>query len=250
MAVRSIAERYCGAYMSPRAEARIRPLLKGNAFLGRLPDAVLDALLERGQLRKYAKGEFVFRRGDPGDRMMLLVTGGIKLTIISAKAKEVVLHFAGVGEVFGEIAALDCKPRTAGAVTLEEAEVFIVHSRDVLQAVTTSPEAMLEIVRALCARARLRVSLFEDQTLDMRTRMARGLLRLAKQLGRQSKNGIRLELAVSQEELGNYLGLARANVSRQLGELKAMGIIKSDGGRIVITDEGRLAELADAASTN
>src|SRR5262245_802430 len=221
--------------MSPRAEARVRPLLMGNAFLGRLPDAVLDAMMERGQLRKYARGEFVFRRGDPGDHMMLLVAGGIKLTIISAKAKEVVLHFVGVGEVFGEIAALDCKPRMVGAVALEGSEVFIVHSRDFLLALNASAQAMMEIVRALCAQARLRVSLFEDQTLDMRTRMAKGLLRLAKQLGRQRKDGIRLELAVSQEELGNYLGLARANVSRQLGELKALNIIKRDRGRIVIT---------------
>jgi CRP/FNR family transcriptional regulator len=82
----------------------------------------------------------------------------------------------------------------------------------------------------------------------MRTRIARGLLRLADQLGRRRKDGICLELAVTQEELGNHLGLARANVSRQLGELKTLEVIRSDGGRIVIADERRLVELAEAAS--
>jgi CRP-like cAMP-binding protein len=100
----------------------------------------------------------------------------------------------------------------------------------------------------LCAWARIRISLFEGLTLDMRTRMARGLLRLAEQLGRRRKDGIWLDLAATQEELGNYLGLARANVSRQLSELKALGIIRSDEGRIVIADERRLTELAGAAS--
>jgi CRP-like cAMP-binding protein len=223
-------------------------LLRANPFLGRLPDAVLDAIAQRGQGKTYARGDFVFRRGDPGDRLMLIVAGTIKLTIISARAKEVVLQFAGTGEVFGEIAALDGRPRTASAIALEGSEVFIVHSRDLLPLLTTCPQAMLEIVRSLCERARTRVSLFEDQTLNMRIRIARGLLRLAKQLGRRRKDGIRLELAVSQEELGNYLGLARSNVSRQLGDLKALQIIKSDGGRIVITDERRLAELAETAS--
>jgi CRP-like cAMP-binding protein len=48
--------------------------------------------------------------------------------------------------------------------------------------------------------------------------------------------------------LGNHLGLARANVSRQLSELKGLGVIKSNGGRIIIADERRLAELAEASS--
>jgi CRP/FNR family transcriptional regulator, cyclic AMP receptor protein len=234
--------------MTPRQQVRIRPLLKANAFLGQLPDAVLDTMMQRGQARTYAKGEFVFQRGDPGDRLMLLVTGGIKLAIISAKAKEVVLHFVGAGDVFGEIGALDGRPRTASAVALQESEVFIVQSRDLVPALLACPQALLEMARMLCAWARIRVSLFEDQTLDMRTRIARGLLRLADQLGRRRKDGICLELAVTQEELGNHLGLARANVSRQLGELKTLEVIRSDGGRIVIADERRLVELAEAAS--
>ena len=102
----------------------------------------------------------------------------------------------------------------------------------------------------LCQRLRQRVALFEDRTLGMRARVARGLLRLAALVGRQRKDGIRLQLTVSQEELGNYLGLARANVSRQLGELKALDLIRIDGGRIVITDERRLAELAEAPSAD
>ena len=236
--------------MSPRLQERIRPLLKANAFLGQLPDAALDTMMQRGQARTYAKGEFVFRRGDPGDRIMLLITGGIKLAIISAKAKEVVLHFVGAGDVFGEIGALDGKPRTGNAIALQESEVFIVRSRDLLPALMACPPAMLEMARMLCALARIRMSLFEDQTLDMRTRIARGLLRLADQLGRRRKDGICLELSATQEELGNHLGLARANVSRQLGELKALDVIRSDGGRrIVIADERKLVELAEAAST-
>ena len=235
--------------MSPRLQARIRPLLKATSFLGQLPDAVLDAMMQRGQARTYAKGEFVFRRGDPGDRIMLLVTGGIKLAIVSAKAKEIVLHFIGAGDVFGEIGALDGKPRTASAIALQDSEVFIVQSRDLLPALMACPPAMIEMCRTLCAWARIRMSLFEDQTLDMRTRIARGLLRLADQLGTRRKDGIYLDLAATQEDLGNHLGLARANVSRQLGELKALGVIRSDRGRIVIADARRLVELAEAASS-
>jgi CRP/FNR family transcriptional regulator, cyclic AMP receptor protein len=234
--------------MSPRLQTRIRPLLKRNAFLGLLPDAAIETLMLRGQPRKYAKGEIVLRRGDPGDAMMMLVTGGIKHTIISPQAKEVILHFVAPGEVFGEITALDGKERAVGAVALEDSEVFVIHARDVLPALMACPQAMLEFLRSLCQRVRMRVAMFEDRTLDMRARVARGLMRLAVLVGRRRKDGIHLQLTASQEELGNYLGLARANVSRQLGDLKALRIIKNDRGRIVITDERRLAELAETAS--
>lgn len=234
--------------MDPRLQARIRPLLKTNAFLGQLPDAAIEALMLRGQPRKYAKGDIVYQRGDPGDTMMMLVTGGIKYTIVSEQAKEVVMHFAAPGEVFGEVAALDGKERAVGVVALEDSEVFVIHARDLLPALMASPQAMIELIRWLCQRVRIRVALFEDRTLDMRTRVARGLLRLADQLGRRREDGIHLELAASQEELGNYLGLARANVSRQLGQLKALGLVGSNAGRIVILDRSGLARLAEAAS--
>jgi len=203
--------------------------------------------MHRGQLKKYAKGDTIYRRGDPGESLMILVTGRLKLAIISTKAKEMVLHFVGVGDAFGEISALDGKERAVNAVALEASEVFVIHARDLLPALTAHPRVMLDIIRSLCEKVRARAALLEDRTLEMRARVARGLLRLAQQLGRRRKDGIHLQLTVSQEELGNYLGLARANVSRQLGHLKGADVIKIDGARIVITDERGLAEFAEGS---
>jgi CRP-like cAMP-binding protein len=228
---------------------RIRTLLKRNAFLCRLPDDALDSLLHRGQLKRYAKGEAVYQRGDPSDSLMVLVSGGLKLTIISLHAKEIVLHFVIPGETFGEIGALEGSGRASSAVALEASEVFSMRMRDLLPALTAHPQCLVEIVRSLCLKVREGTSLFEDKTLRMSGRVARGLFRLALHLGRRRKDGIHLQLTVSQEELGNYLGLARANVSRQLGQLKRAGVIRIDGARIVITDERALARLAEAASS-
>jgi CRP-like cAMP-binding protein len=235
--------------MGPRSQARLRPLLKQNSFLGRLPDTVFDALMLRGKLKRHAKGEVIYRRDDAGDSLMVLVAGQLKLTNISTKGKEVVLHFVVPGEAFGEVAALDGKERAANAVALEASEVLVIQTRDLLPALATHPDAMLEIIRALCEKVRFGAWLLEDRTLPMRARIARGLLRLAQQLGRRRKDGIYVQLAVSQEELGNYFGLARANVSRQLARLKSAHIIKIDAARIVIADERKLAELAEAASS-
>jgi CRP-like cAMP-binding protein len=228
-------------------QARIRPLLKKHAVLGRLPDAVLDDLLQKSQIRRYARGEAVHRRGDPGDSMMLLVSGGIKLAIISRQAKEVVVHFVTPGESFGEISAFDGKRRALNATALEVSEVLAFRMRHLMPALAAQTECLVEIVRAMCGKVRVGALILENRTLVMEARVATGLLGLARHLGRRRKDGIHLQLAASQEELGNYLGLARANVSRQLGNLKKAGVIRVEEARIVIADERRLARLAEAA---
>ena len=78
----------------------------------------------------------------------------------------------------------------------------------------------------------------------MRRRLARGLWRLAQQHGKTSKAGIRMNLTLSQSELAAYLGLARENVNRLLGQLREANVIRKEGTQIVVTDELALCEIA------
>jgi CRP-like cAMP-binding protein len=228
---------------------RVRPFLRNNTFLGGLPDPALDTLIRRGHVKTYARGDVVCRRHDPGDSLMLVLAGRLKITNINVDGKEVVLNFLGAGDLNGEIAVLDGKERTANAIAIEDTEAFVIHARDLLPIITAHPQVMLEIARILCEKLRAASAIIEDNTLEMRGRVAKGLLRLAEQLGRTSKEGIRLDLVVSQSELGSYLGLSRANVSRQLGQLKDVRVLKIKGTQIVITDEKGLAEIAETATS-
>jgi CRP/FNR family cyclic AMP-dependent transcriptional regulator len=230
---------------SPQQQ-RLRELLTRNSFLGRLPSDVLDVLIRKGRVKRVARGEVIYRRGDPGDSMMVLMSGKAKIANVSASAREIVLHFLGKGDIFGEIAALDGKERAAHVVALEDLEIFVLYTRDLLPVLMRHPRAMMEIVRALCEKARLGAAIIEDNTLEMRGRMARGLLRLAHYHGRTQEGGVSLELTISQAELGKYLDLSRANVSRQLGLLKSTRIITVAGTQITICDPDALAAIGDS----
>ena len=225
---------------------RIRPFLANNTFLGRLPGAVIDALVGKGQLKGCAKGAAVYRRGDPGDSLMVVIKGRIKLTNTTINGKEIVLYYVGPGDIFGDIAALDGKERAADAVALEDSEVFAVYTRDLLPTLSAHPGAMFEVVRALCEKIRIAAAIVEDNTLEMRGRTARGLLRLARRHGRMDTDSAHLQLTLSQEELGKYLGMSRANVNRQLGQLKIAGLIRISGSDISIIDEKGLADIGEA----
>jgi CRP/FNR family transcriptional regulator, cyclic AMP receptor protein len=160
-----------------------RAFLAHNTFLGRLPSAALDALLDKGQVRGFAKGAVIYRRGDPGDSLLFVMSGRIKLANTNRGGKEVVLHYVGEGQIFGEIAALDGKECAADAIALEESQIYFVYARDLLPTLMAHPHAMLDVLRGLCEKIRMAATIIEDNTLEMRWRTARGLFRLAQQHG-------------------------------------------------------------------
>lgn len=226
---------------------RIRPLLASNIFLGRLPGVVLDALVTKGQLVGFDKGAIIYRRGDPGDSLLLLVDGRVKLTNTSLGGREVVLYYVGAGNIFGEIAALDGKERAADATALEDAEVFVIPTRELMPTLSACPPALVQVIHALCEKIRIGAEIIEDNTLEMRGRLARGLLRLARLNGHRSADGKHMQLVISQEELGNNLRMSRANVNRQLGELKDARLIATNGQEITILDEEGLSKAAESS---
>ena len=234
---------------SSKAE-RLLVFLKSNTFFGALSDAALDALIRKGHIKKFSRGDTIFRRGDPGDFLVVIVSGQIEISNITADAKEVVLNFLDSGDINGEVAVLDGNARSANVTALEDLEVFLIYGRDLMPVLLAHPQAMLEIMQILCQRLRATSAIIEDGTLAMRGRTAKGLLRLAHQHGRTSKDGIRIHPILSQDDLGKYLDISRENVSRQLGHLKDANVIRIEGSQVVITNETGLAAIAESASTN
>ena len=221
-------------------------LFKSLTFLGELPEPALSQLVKRGRMVNIAAGETIYRRGDPGDSLMILIKGRIKISNTTVNAREIVLNFLGPGDVAGEIAALDGEPRTADAIAIEATEAFQLHRNDLRTVLTSHPQAMFSIIEKLCAKLRATSAMAEEGLLPMSGRCASGLLRLANQHGRECKDGVLIDLAVSQRDLGNYLGLSRENTSRQLGALKDSGLIRAEGNRILILDMEGLQEIAEA----
>jgi CRP/FNR family transcriptional regulator, cyclic AMP receptor protein len=223
-------------------------VLGATPFFGGLPNQALAALARSGQLRRFAKGSTIYRRGESGISLMLVLEGRIKICNVSPEGHEIVLNFLRAGDLVGEIAVLDGKDRTASAIALAETHALVIMARDLIPTLIAHPQALLEITKTLCDKLRAASAIVEDATLDMRARAARGLLRLAQRHGMASNKAIRLDLAVSQQDLGNYLGISRENVSREFGRLRLANVIRLEEGHIVITDEEGLQEIADYSS--
>lgn len=225
--------------------AHLIRVLGATPFFGALPDGGLAALARCGQIRRFAKSTTIYRRGEPGNSLMLVLEGRIKICNVSPEGHEVILNFLRAGDLAGEIAVLDGRDRTANAVALAETLALVILARDLIPILIEHPKALLEITKTLCEKLRAASAIVEDATLDMRARAARGLLRLAQHHGKASSGVVRLDLALSQQDLGNYLGISRENVSRELGRLRIANVIRLEEGHILISDADGLRLIAE-----
>jgi CRP/FNR family transcriptional regulator, cyclic AMP receptor protein len=231
------------------ATEQSRAALRNASFLGGLPEPLLDQLAQRARVTTYAKGQTIYRRGDAGDTMMVILSGRVKITNVTAEAREVILNFLGPRDINGEIAVLDGGARTANAVALEETQALVIYRRDLLPALMADPTTMMEVITLLCDKLRAASQIIEDSSLQMQGRTASGLLRLADQHGRVTAAGVMIDLKLSQREIGSYLGLSRENVSRQLKELREAGLVMVEDQTLIIPDLDALKVRAESGES-
>jgi CRP-like cAMP-binding protein len=223
----------------------VKEALSDSDVLGSLTEPELDRLIPYGIVHTHRPGEVIFQKGDPGESLMVVLHGRVKIGSVSIDGRESLLTFIEPGASFGEIALLDGKPRSADATAVEPTELFVLRRKDLLGYLERHPEIALRIIGVLCARIRRITEMAEDATLlNMTPRIARAILRLAAEYGQVADGTIRLGLKLSQRELGCYIGLARENVNRQLGAWRQNGVIAVEGGHIVIRDPARLKAIA------
>ncbi|MEM6857041.1 MAG: Crp/Fnr family transcriptional regulator [Pseudomonadota bacterium] len=203
----------------------------------------IETLLQRAQSRTLGSGDVIINQGDAeGDFAVLVLSGGLKIAMVSATGREIILNYCGPGELLGEIALLDSGPRTASVSAVEPSKVLLISSRIFLDIVAATPESMVSVLRELARRVReLDLVVESDRTFSMAPRLARALVRL---IDEDNDDG-RLRYNPSQGDLGAFAGLARENVSRLLAEWEEHGVIARRGRALLVRDADYLQMLAE-----
>jgi CRP/FNR family transcriptional regulator, cyclic AMP receptor protein len=205
-----------------------------------------DTLLARARLRRFAPGETIFLIGAPGDSMMAVLSGKVRISVPSPEGREIVLAILSDSEVFGEIAMLDGRERTADARAMTPCTIATIGRHDVLAYFDRHPEAWRRLVELLCARMRLTDQhIAEVALLQLPVRLAKALLRLTVDPAGPAVPPRDAAIQLSQRELGNVVGAARESVNKCLREWQRSGTIRIENGLITIADRGALADLAE-----
>jgi CRP-like cAMP-binding protein len=232
-----------GAAMLGSNEAR-RKLLRSSSLFSHLSDGDADAILVDARLVRYPAGTRIFAKGDPGNSMMAVLHGRVVISNPSPDGRQIVVTIFHDGDVFGEIALLDGKERSADATAATDCELLVVPRRSLLRLLERRPELCVELMVVLCERLRRTNEQVEDFAfLDLETRIAKVLLRLTHDEASQSPAS-RLGLKISQRALGELVGGSRESVNKHLQDWKRSGIIEIEKGSILIRDLEALTDLA------
>jgi CRP/FNR family cyclic AMP-dependent transcriptional regulator len=208
-------------------------LLGMNPLFAKLGDEAIERLAALCVSRRLDSGELLFEKGDDGDALFGVRRGTIHIETGTDSGSRLIHNVLGPGDVFGEIALLDGSPRTANAVASEPCELFILRRADFLTFIERNPPIAVRLVALLCERIRWMNERIEEAVLlPLNTRMARRLLGLAQDFGK--------ELELTHDDLGEFVGAARESVTRQLQVWRRAGIVGLSRGRIVIVDADRL----------
>ena len=227
-------------------KATAKAMLSRHFLLGQLPDSLLDDLLGHAQFRRYKRGESLFRKGDPGDALLAVILGKIRISTLSAKGQEVVLNMLGPGDVFGEIAFLDGKPRTADAAVVEDTGLLTLERKSFLPYLEENPKVAIKLLGVLCERLRWVSDSFEDIVfLELPARLAKRLLRLTENFGHQEPSGLRIDLKLSQQELGHMTGVTREAVNKVLRIWEKEGILTIERAALTIHEPESLRAILE-----
>jgi CRP/FNR family cyclic AMP-dependent transcriptional regulator len=230
--------------MSQNTEA----VLRKTPLFASLTETEMAALAARVMKRHFQRGELLFGEGDPCTGLFLVASGKIRIFKLSSAGREQVLAVEGPGSSFAELPVFDGGNYPAAASALEDTEVLFISRKDFQSFCRQHPDVALKVIAVVGSRLRRLVGIIEELSFTtVRQRLIALLLRLAEAGGTPSKEGVRLELTMSHQDLAGELGTVRELVSRNLGRLQAEGFLEVDGRKIIVKDMAGLKREQSAA---
>lgn len=220
-------------------------LAKDIPMFSMLEDTELNKISKLIVNKQFEKGKVLFLEGELADTLYIINTGKVKIHKYTKEGKEQILFILSHGEFIGALNLLKSGHYEFNAEVLEDSSICTLSKHDFDKILLKNPQITLKILEKIHDRLVLLEDLVQTlSTKDIEARIAGLLITLIKDFGSESDEGIVLEIPLSREELGNYVGITRETISRKLTVLQDDGIIELVGTKkIIIKDLSRLKKI-------
>jgi CRP-like cAMP-binding protein len=208
-----------------------------GSFCELLEPGEWSALAALGRRQRFAAGAVLMYEGEPGDRVMILLSGRVKAAHIGSDGSERLFSIRDPGDIMGELSFLDRAPRLNTVTALEPAEALIIGAGEFRAFVERTPRVAVVLLELLSARFR-EATRMQSQfgALDTVGRLASRLVELAERYGEPSDRGTVIALPLTQEDIRAWTGASAAAVAKALQQLRELGWIETQRRRIVVHD--------------
>jgi CRP/FNR family cyclic AMP-dependent transcriptional regulator len=212
-----------------------------------LPAPVLDELARASRSRRFAAGQVLWNEGDPGEALLVLEAGQLRICRFTGTGAEVVLSVVEAPASLGELALLDGAPRDATVIAQRPVTVRLVPRSAFRELLRREPAVVEGLLRTLAAMVRAGNARHAATVgLDVPGRLAAWLLARVAETG-DTRRRPEIVLGRSQGQLAAELGTTRSTLNRALNRFEALGYLSRTGDRIVILDADALAAHSEEA---
>jgi CRP/FNR family cyclic AMP-dependent transcriptional regulator len=216
-------------------------LLAATPLLASLEPPELLAMAEQARQRIYPEGHFLFRQGEAGDALFVILSGSVRVTCVppgaAEGARELVLATLRAPEVFGELALVDGGLRSASVQALESTRVLTLLRSTLLELMGRNPAVADRLLQSVGELVRRTVGVAPDLVfLDLPGRVAALLLGMVEAAETTPVDGMSLDFKTAQATLAAGMGASRQSVNRILGLLVQDACVEVDGRTLVVKD--------------
>ena len=192
--------------------------------------------------RKYRKGARIFSKGDPSDALFIVKTGRVRILSLSDKGTETIVHILKEGAIFGELLLAE-EQRAFTAVAGTDTLVTLLSKGSLVELLDAIPTVSKNFIRLLSKRLANVEREFGDfgHTWSY-NRLAKILLRLCEEHGKETPKGTMIPLPLTHEDLANLIGTTRETVTTQMIRFRRMGLVKRQD-RFLVVNKIRLKEF-------
>ncbi len=225
-------------------------ILKNVKLLSDLNQAELVYVANMVNSRKFKAGDYIFHEGDRAHNLYVLIDGRIKLTQVSLEGEQIILHYVTPGDAFGVVAVLSNIPYPVSALTVNDSTVLSWDDNLMNRLMEQYPRITFNALSILANRIRD----FQNRMLELSTerverRIANALIRLARQTGKKTDDGILIDLPLTRQDLAELSGTTLYSVSRTLTQWEKIGLVKSKRAQVIITNPHGLVSIAEDLPT-
>jgi CRP/FNR family cyclic AMP-dependent transcriptional regulator len=233
-----------GPYGFEVEEETQSPKFPSNGFFGQLPAAVLKDLGAIKFTSAYPGGAVLFIERQPTRGLYVVCEGEVKLSVSSSEGKKLILRITKPGEVLGLVSALSGTPHEVTAETVRPCQVAFIPRDAFLRFLVKHPEIYPAVLGQISAHYQSACDQLRNLGLAASApeKLAKLLLEFAS-TGQQTKQGTRVTLALTHEEIGELIGTTRETVTRTLGEFKSQHLVEVHGSTLLIGNRRALEQF-------
>ncbi|MBF0458343.1 MAG: Crp/Fnr family transcriptional regulator [Nitrospirae bacterium] len=204
-------------------------VLKHSPVFSNLSEDELLHVISRVHVREYDKNAKFMHEGDSNSFMYLIIYGRVKISLVNAEGKEMIIAIRQSGDYFGEMSLIDGKTNSASVCAMEKTMIAVIFKEDFCHLLNTQPKLLLGMMRELCFRLREANEIIERLSYNKAPQKLSLLFRnYINRYGRKDNDSIVLTIKLTHQEIADMSGLVRETVTATVNQWKNDGYLTTN----------------------